>query len=76
MRAEAFSLFRQYSVRHLFANVIRLMISIPCALLLTMRMSRRWPWDDHEAYLDWPIEELRRDFNIVVVAPSRQGRNA
>jgi hypothetical protein len=31
------------------------------------RMSRPWPWRDHEAYLDRPLVEIRRELGIELV---------
>lgn len=37
------------------------------ALAAARRMRRKWPWNDHDAYLDVPLATIRRDFNIQVV---------
>ena len=66
--ASAFSLFRQYSVAHVLRNLPRLIVAIPRALIHARRMHRRWPWADHEAYLEWSLSAIRREFNIVVIA--------
>jgi len=65
--ANAFSLFRQYSVSHVAGNVFRLLLSAPRAIIRAKRMSRPWPWCDHDDYLDQPLDEIRREFNIVVI---------
>ncbi len=36
-------------------------------LVRSRRMSARWPWRQYERYLDWPLAEIRREFNIRVV---------
>ncbi len=65
--ASAFGLFRQYSVLHVLGNIFRLSLGVPRAIVRAKRMSRPWPWADHSAYLDKSIEEIRREFNIVVI---------
>lgn len=32
------------------------------------RMTRKWPWTDHDAYLDRPLVEIREEFGIVLPA--------
>jgi len=64
--ANAFSLFRQYSVRHLARNIGRLILAGPRAIVRARRMTKPWPWSDHSQYLDMPLEDIRREFNIKV----------
>lgn len=35
-------------------------------ILRRQRQRRRWPWSDFAALLDRPLDELRRDFGIIV----------
>ncbi len=37
-------------------------------LVRSRRMTSRWPWSDYPRYLDEPLGELRRRFNIRVVS--------
>ncbi len=64
--ANAFSLFRQYRLRHLVKNFARLVLTAPRAIIRARRMSKPWPWSDHQHYLDKPISDIRREFNIQV----------
>ena len=66
----AFSLFRQYSALHVLANVFRLPVYLLLAIVRAKRMNKRWPWSEHDEYLEWTIEEVREDFNISVLRHS------
>lgn len=50
------------SVR-IFASALPIM---PRAYGRTRRMTKRWPFHDHEAYLDRPLAEVRAEFGIEV----------
>lgn len=69
--ADAFSLFRQYSVRHLARHIGKLLLAAPRAFIRARRMHRPWPWSDHGEYLDVPLKEIRREFNIRVFGGER-----
>lgn len=32
------------------------------------RMKKKWPWRDHERYLDRPLVEIRRDLGLAILA--------
>ena len=65
--ANAFDLFRQYSWRYVFRHVFKLIASMPRVIIHARRMSRPWPWADHDQYLDKRIDEIRKEFKIEVV---------
>ena len=51
--------------------ILKSVISIPLmgrAWWRTRRMTAKWPYRDHEQYLDTPLRELRDRFNIRVVS--------
>ncbi len=66
--ADAFSLFRQYSRRHLARHIGRLLVSMPSTILRARRMTAPWPWSEHEPYLDVSLAEIRAEFGIEVSA--------
>jgi hypothetical protein len=43
------------------------LVYVPIVLGRCLRMRRRWPWSDFEAYLSVPLVETRREFGIQVV---------
>jgi hypothetical protein len=64
--ADAFGLFRQYSARHVVRHIGPLLLAAPRAFVRARRMSKPWPWSDHGQYLDIPLADIRREFNIKV----------
>lgn len=64
--AEAFSLFRQYSRRHIASNIGRLVLSVPGNIKRARRMRRRWPWSEYEPYLGRTLSDIRSEFDIEV----------
>lgn len=69
--ASAFALFRQYSRHHLVKHLGRLLRSIPGTIQRARRMTRPWPWSDHDGYLDCGIDDIRAEFGIEVEPPAR-----
>lgn len=65
--AEAFSLFRQYSVLHVIRHIARLIAAIPLVIFLAKRMKKPWPWSDHDEYLGRMLEDIRAEFGIRVL---------
>lgn len=62
--ADAFSLFRQYSLRHIAKNILRLILSVPGTIRRARRMRRRWPWSEYEPYLEWTLSNIRSEYDI------------
>jgi len=57
--------------RHLpVAGTALALITAPYLIARTawrcLRQSQRWPWDDHEPFMQVPLAELRRQFGIKV----------
>ncbi len=65
--ADAFSLFRQYSRRHLAQHIGRLLTSLPSTIMRARGMTTRWPWSEYEPYLDVTLADIRAEFGIEVV---------
>lgn len=68
--------FRHPQVNQIFAEAgywriavesIRCLPDIVRILVRSRRLSERWPWSDYGRYLDRPLGELRRQFDIQVV---------
>lgn len=71
----AFGLFRQYSALHFLKNLFWLLLNAPRAIFRARRMSKPWPWADHSEYMDRSLEDIRTEFNIVVIPhPRREAR--
>jgi len=65
--ADAFALFRMYSLRHIARNILRLLVTIPSVILRAKRMSKLWNWSDFESYLDVPISNIREEHKIIPI---------
>lgn len=65
--ANAFELFKMYSFRHIMKNIVRLLLVIPKVIVRAKRMSKPWPFLEYKPYLNTPITELRKEFNIQVL---------
>jgi hypothetical protein len=46
---------------------LRAMPRVLKAIAGSRSMRRKWPWENHEAYLNTPLADIRREFNIRVV---------
>lgn len=66
-KANAFELSRNYSLSHVVSNLFKLMVSIPSLITRAMKMNKPWPWTEFEPYLDTPITEIRKEFNIKIL---------
>lgn len=67
-KANAFELSRSFSFTHVLSNIFKLLGSIPVLIIRSQHMHKPWPWDEFEPYLDTPISEIRKEFNIQVVS--------
>ncbi|QBA64005.1 hypothetical protein [Muriicola soli] len=64
--ANAFRLSRNFSFSHVVSNIFKLLFSVPALILKARKMKKRWPWTGFEPYLDTPISDIRKEFNIRV----------
>jgi len=62
--ASAFALFKQYSLKHVVSNVFLVVKCAPMVIYRAATMSNKWPWSEYEQYLDLPLDQVRREFNI------------
>ncbi len=65
--ANAFELFRMYSFRHVANNIFRFLMIIPLTIVRARQMNKPWPWSNYKPYLNKPISEIRKEFNIEVI---------
>ena len=66
-KANAFQLSKKFSLSHIANNIFKFLVSIPVIILRAKRMHKRWDWTNFDAYLDTPISEIRKEFNIEVL---------
>jgi ubiquinone biosynthesis protein Coq4 len=65
--ANAFELFRMYSFQHVAKNIFRFLLIIPKTIIRARQMSKPWTWSNYQPYLNKPISEIRKEFNIKVI---------
>lgn len=66
--ANAFELSKKYSLKHILANVPKVLIGAPVVISRARKMTKKWPWAAYDRYLDISIAEVREEFNIVPVS--------
>ena len=64
--ASAFELSKNFSFAHFVNNIFKFLLSIPVLIIRAKRMYKPWPWSEFEPYLDTPISDIRKEFNIHV----------
>lgn len=62
--AEAFSLSKKFTIRDLINDLPKLILITPKIIRRASRMSKPWPWEYYEDYLDQSIVSIREEFNI------------
>lgn len=63
-KANAFEMFRRYSLKHILKNIFKILAVAPVVIIRASKMKKKWPWSSYEKYLDMPISEIRKEFNI------------
>ena len=66
--ANAFQMFRKFSLRHILANVPKIIVVAPVVITRAHKMKKKWPWSSYDKYLDISINEIRKEFNIEPIA--------
>lgn len=66
--ANAFELFKKYSLKHILADVPKVILVAPVVITRAHKMKKKWPWASYDKYLDISITEIRKEFNIVPIA--------
>ena len=66
--ANAFEMFRKYSLRHVLANVLKIVVIAPVVITRAHKMKKKWSWASNDKYLDISINEIRKEFNIEPIA--------
>ena len=49
-----------------------MVMAVPAGLKIwarSRRMTKKWPWKEWEGYMDQPLAEIRREFNIQLLTP-------
>lgn len=65
--ANALELSKSFTLFHVITNIFKFISTIPVIIIRAKRMHKPWPWREFEPYLDTPISEIRKEFNIKVL---------
>ena len=65
--ANAFSLSKDYNFIHVVKNIFKFLFAIPILIIRAKQMRKPWPWKEYQGYLDVPISEIRKEFNIEIL---------
>ncbi len=65
--ANAFQLSKHFTFAHIASNIFKFLLSIPKIIIRAKQMTKPWNWAGFEQYLDTPISEIRKEFNIKVL---------
>ena len=65
--ASAFSLSGNFKLIQILTNLFKLLVFIPVIIVRACRMNKRWPWNNYDFYLDIPLSEIRKEFNIKIL---------
>lgn len=65
-KANAYELSRNFSIVHSVGDFFKLMLYFPLLIIRAKRMYKPWQWSGFEPYLDTPLTEIRKEFNICI----------
>lgn len=65
--ANAFELSKNFTLVHILKNIFKFLFSIPIIIIRAKRMHKTWDWARFEPYLNRPISEIRKEFNIKIL---------
>lgn len=66
-KANAYQLSKKFSYAHITSNIFKFLFRIPLLIIRAKRMHKLWPWLNFEPYMNTPISEIRKEFNIQVL---------
>lgn len=71
---DSLDIYRSLSLREILATIAAAPILVPRTIARCLRQSKRWPWTDFTSLVDRPLDELRREYHIVVARPPGKAR--
>lgn len=69
-RNESLEIYRQIRVWDGLRAIVRAVVIVPRTVLRCARQHDRWPWSDHDRYLDVTLRAIREQFGITVAHPT------
>jgi hypothetical protein len=64
---EAQEIYEQLEWDSIARTALRSVVAVPRVMARCVRMHKRWPWSDFEAYRQVALRELRREYGIHVL---------
>lgn len=64
---ESLGIYRKLRTIDVLMTIVRAVMIVPRTAVRCLRQRARWPWAEHERYLQVPLHDLRRDFGIRVL---------
>jgi ubiquinone biosynthesis protein Coq4 len=65
--AKGYELSKNFSPAHNVNNIFKFLSSLLALIIRSKKMIKLWPWADYESYLDTPIYDIRKEFNIKIL---------
>jgi len=66
---ESIAIYRKLRAADVLRSIAHAAVVVPRTALRCLRQRARWPWSEHERYLDVPLRDLRRELGIRVAHP-------
>ncbi|MBI1200101.1 MAG: hypothetical protein GC203_19755 [Phenylobacterium sp.] len=63
---DSLDIYRKLPPGEVLDVIARAVVIAPRTIARRLRQTKRWPWSRFEAFLDWPLVEIRREFGIYV----------
>ncbi|MGK7955251.1 MAG: hypothetical protein AB4063_08320 [Crocosphaera sp.] len=64
---ESKQLFQSLQFTESIKAIVTVLPLLPSLILRSLKMVKKWHWQDWESYLDLPLSEIRNEFNILVL---------
>ena len=64
---EAKNILKEAGVKSLVVGFLRALPKMVLVWYYARQMTHKWPWKDHEKYLDMPLHQIRTQFNIRIL---------
>ena len=72
---ESLDIYKQLRVVDVLRAIGYAVVIVPRTVIRCLSQRGRWPWSDHQQYLDVSLQSIRQQFGIKVAHPAhRQGR--
>jgi len=65
--AESKEIYGELTPREMVETAFRSLQLVPKSMWRCLRMHERWPWRDHQQFLDLPLSAIRKRFGIRVL---------